>query len=906
MSVIKTYNPETGTWEVRGASQASSIGVVDILGNFESDNVEGCLREVKEKIDEQSSSVEAVKQSVVVNNYNLTGLREEFDEHLANHPTGGGGSGDGTDCKITSSFVGGVIELDGDLTIPIFFSSTKKGTGTAYILVNNIEVGMKIIEQGQSTLVVGKLIAVKNNISIYVKDSSGAVSNMLEWDVTVGAIDLKLNFDFNLDYSVGDTIRIPYEITTAIEEPLTLQVTYDGKLTELPITKGYGEKKFLGKDLGIGIHTATVRVISGIFKSKAFTVSLVVVSSYELYLSSTFKETTFELGKPIIIPYRISKLSTEIFSIRRYINGNLDKTLSNQAGVYTWTVTGLPMGQHVLRVEVDGASGDSAFITFNLNIVAGEYVPQEVVKSGLMAWYDAFDMSNQDDDRETWIDKSGNNVLAKLINFNFQTNGWVEEKDSEKNVIGKVLTCDNGAYVEIDCTPFNENAIYGTTVEILYKSKNIGDESAVVLDCSEVVGQNEDGSPLVKGITINVTSAVIKSAINTGKVTLDEDTETRVTYVLDRFSKFCLIYVDAILCRAFYLTDAVNGPNRNYEDFQHVQKIYLNGEKGLDKTGACDIKTFRVYNRALTSEEVIQNHIADIKDLKAQKAKYDFNFKNSTIPVIRMYADKSKFDMMSGAQSVPVRVRYESPNPTFYGESFDYPKCDVMWQGSSSLTYVLKNYTIYLKDENMSDVLYTPFQNGVPENAFCLKADYIESSHANNLGLAKFVHDCLYDSKTPVQAINPNYRTTVDGFPILLYINYNDDVGDRLLGCYNFNLDRYSTYSYGYHETSVKCLAYEINANSDVTAGAFNEWTALTGKDETTYYNEDFKILYPPSRKGNDNYEEIKRLIRWVSSASDEVFKDQINEYFNLEYLLRYYLFVMTVGAVDSLGFWLK
>lgn len=171
----------------------------------------------------------------------------------------------------------------------------------------------------------------------------------------------------------------------------------------------------------------------------------------------------------------------------------------------------------------------------------------------------------------------------------------------------------------------------------------------------------------------------------------------------------------------------------------------------------------------------------------------------------------------------------------------------------------------------------------------------MESSHANNVGLAKFINDCVYDTKNPAQMKNPNYRNSINGFPVLLYIN------DELKGVYNFNLDRYSDNSYGYKEFN-KCLCYEVSANSDTTAGAFNKWTPDTGKTEHDYIASDFSIIYPPTRVNNDNFTELKRLIDWVSDAGDDLIKDTIGEYFNLEYLLRYYLTVMVLGAVDSLG----
>lgn len=119
---------------------------------------------------------------------------------------------------------------------------------------------------------------------------------------------------------------------------------------------------------------------------------------------------------------------------------------------------------------------------------------------------------------------------------------------------------------------------------------------------------------------------------------------------------------------------------------------------------------------------------------------------------------------------------------------------------------------------------------------------------------------------------------------------------------YNFNLDRYSTKSYGYTDEN-NTLVYEISANSDTTAGAFYPWTEDSGKDELSYYKSDFECLYPPTRAaGNDNMSELIRLIEWVNNSSDEDFKDNISNYFNLEYLLRYYLTVLVFGLVDSLG----
>ena len=165
----------------------------------------------------------------------------------------------------------------------------------------------------------------------------------------------------------------------------------------------------------------------------------------------------------------------------------------------------------------------------------------------------------------------------------------------------------------------------------------------------------------------------------------------------------------------------------------------------------------------------------------------------------------------------------------------------------------------------------------------------------NNTGIATFANDCVFTTPNPAQAKDSRVRNSINGFPVLMYIN------DELEGVYTFNLDRYSTNSLGY-DTSVfpKCLSYEISANSDTGAGAFVPWSASTGKTEREYISSDFRCRYPDNRvNGDDDFAELKRLIDWVGNATDDMFREQIEEYFNLEYLIRYYLTVMCFGLVD-------
>ena len=883
MGVIRKKNPQTGQWEIYGSTDAKDINLIDVNDNFNDKNVEGALKEVssdlKKTIATINAQTEVLKEHTqALDDYSSTlEAHSEDIEWLKAHGGGGGGGGGGTSAPtITSSFESGtIVDKDTDIIIPIFFSSPNLGRGVAYVAIDGIEVmSIEGIKQGNNNVNIGKLSNLKNSVSIYVKDRANALSNQLTWEIICGGLDVELNFDYNADYSITDIITMSYKVTSASSEPITMHLTIDYDTFEVSCNQGYNEYIFSG--LEVGVHKVSFYLTSGPYSSKTYNFNLVIISSTSLYVSSAFEGGSFTLGTPVSIDYRISKLGSEEFTVFLKLNGELVKTMIATAGSYYWTIPDAEIGSYEYEITVESAFNESITIEGSFNVIPGAFTPLQIITSGLTYRLNAKGRTNNDSDRDHPRDNSGNGVTTTLHDFNFYTNGWINDS----------LVCNGNAYVEINSFPFSDNAIYGSTIEIQFTGLDIGIEGARIFDYT-------DTNAPFKGVYVDLEEATMKSLANTGTISLYPGQLTTLSFVIDRSNKFGKIYINGVCSRAFSLSDSGSGVNAVREDFTHSQKIFLNSRKGLEKFGACEIKDIRIYSRTLSHDEILQNYIAQESDLQVQESLYRLNYENVTLPVIRMYGDTTNMTLETPVQ---MRIKYTSPNEDKYGQSFDLPYCQVNWQGTSSLQYVLKNFTVRLKDESMSDYLYTPYPDGILENVYCFKADYMESSHSRNAGIAKFVNECLYDSKNPAQLKNPSIRNSINGFPCLLYIN------DELQGVYNFNLDRYSTKSYGYTDES-KCLVYEVSANSDTTAGAFYKWTESSGKTELDYYKSDFECLYPPTRAaGNDNMSELIRLIEWVDNSSEEDFRDNIGNYFNLEYLLRYYLFVYVFGAVDSLG----
>ena len=245
MSIIKKKNPITGEWEVFSATTASEIPLFDIENNFTNKNVEGALREVADKNKEIEAKLKS--HSTVIQEHSSTlNTHTEDIEYLK---VNGGGGGGGTSAPtITSKFEDGTIVQKGeDVKIPIFFSSPNQGTGTAYIVIDGVEVdSVSGIKQGNNTINIGKLTKLRTSVGIYVKDRANMLSNQLEWTIICGGIDLEVNFDDTADYGVTDEIIMQFTVASASSEPIIMHMTIDYDTYEVECTQGVNEYMFVG------------------------------------------------------------------------------------------------------------------------------------------------------------------------------------------------------------------------------------------------------------------------------------------------------------------------------------------------------------------------------------------------------------------------------------------------------------------------------------------------------------------------------------------------------------------------------------------------------------------------------------------------------------------------------------
>ena len=816
-----------------------------------------------------------VDDTVMMTPLKVTMACEEFGG------SGGGGGGNVNIATLSSSFTGGSYAYGSPVDIRYRFVSPASGDGTLHVMVDSVETVTESVAQGVNRITLNNLNKGNHTITMYVVDSAGTFTDTLSFSIRVGTLDITSTFDDSVDFNIVNVIKVPITIDTISIDPIYIVQTIDGVETRLHAENGYNIITL--PTMSAGAHKVSFHAESGSYKSQTLNFNVIIEDADNLTLITDFNTKTIKYKDMLEFPYRVSMKGETKFTVEYTVDNAIVKRVEVPSGTNIWATNTLEIGSHTLKITATTKDGSkTASIERNLIVEVRDYTPMEPVKdASLLCWFDATGRTNQDIGKETWTDKSGKGVVATLHNFNYNTNGW------ENNA----LKCNGQAYVEIDLEALADNAPYGMTVDIRYNTRDVGNQDACVLE----MRGNDTYS---KGFAIDTEYMYMNSASSQLKSTVEQDSISKATFVIDRDNKIAKIYNNGVLTETFLMQDSENFTN-NTKIFLGTKLETVDSKWVPNVFGNCEIYSFRVYTRALDSEEIVKNFVADIPDMDEQQAKYLLNYENA-MPTMYFYGDTSA---MTKENKVPIRIKYISGNADEYGASFDLENCQVGWQGTSSLQYAVKNYKIKLKNPDGSKYKYSPFKNGILEDTFCLKADYMESSHANNTGMAKFINDELYDTKVPPQQTNSKVRTAINGFPIQLYIAKDSASTPVYMGVFNFNLDKGCNKSFGLDNEVTgqeNCMSFEVSSNSDTSAGAFKNDT-----DESL--RTDFELRYPDeddctSEQITEKYNVLKRLVTWVKNADETTFKAEVEQYFNKEYLLKYFLQVHLFGMVDNLG----
>ena len=236
-------------------------------------------------------------------------------------------------------------------------------------------------------------------------------------------------------------------------------------------------------------------------------------------------------------------------------------------------------------------------------------------------------------------------------------------------------------------------------------------------------------------------------------------------------------------------------------------------------------------------------------------------------------------DKPTDKTAVHATIEYISKTQHFKGY------VDIKCQGTSSMVYPKKNYTIKMfSDEARSTKLKKDFKGWGKQSKFCLKANYIDHSHARNIVSAKLWGQVVksrsdFDTLPEELKTSPNYGA-VDGFPIKVYYNGTYE------GVYTWNIPKDGWMNNMDDKLDTHCIL----CGEEYVSGCFR-------RADATLWSDELHDTMPASIVTSFN-----NFQNFVINSSDDEFKTGLSTYADVNSLIDYYIFQYVICGLDSMG----
>jgi hypothetical protein len=205
--------------------------------------------------------------------------------------------------------------------------------------------------------------------------------------------------------------------------------------------------------------------------------------------------------------------------------------------------------------------------------------------------------------------------------------------------------------------------------------------------------------------------------------------------------------------------------------------------------------------------------------------------------------------------------------------------CTLKWQGSSSIAYEKKNYTI--KFDNAFEVV----SGWGSQKKYCLKANFIDHSHSRNVVSAK-----LWGQVTKSRANLDNRLSdlpnagAVDGFPIIIILN------GEFHGLYTWNIPK-DGWMFGMSDSTVQQAI--VCADKYVDATSFKALAVLDGSD--------FELEYSSDEQSEWVKTSINRMIQAVIDSDGTDLDTNVAKYIDINSAIDYIIHTVLIEAADCI-----
>lgn len=835
--------------------------------NTEVSTMQRNIRSLQRKVNENTQNISDNADNDIIQDSSIRALRRKVSvlEMLAD-----GGSGvvimalaNVTDVNVTTL-------PDHDVDIRYEYSASYDTAGIVTYNINGVDIRSEKIEVG----------VISFNPRPYLKKGSNTINisvNPLPGDngrgdsitFNVEVIDVALNSNFNYQKIYKDVIDFNYTPVGAVEKTVHILLDEEEIYTETVISSGIQRSYQIPKQShGTHLIEAYMEAVVGgstvTTNRLSYEIITVVDGNNTPIISMNYRnENDITQYSLVSIPYAVYKDDSVENNVELFINDVSKGELVIDRSWKTWSTTDYPIGE----VEFKITCGDISRSIY-VNVIELDVEFKEATE-GLEFYMSSANRTNSDVDKDQY---SYGTYNVDFNDFNWITNGWIAD-----NGIAALKVCD-GATVDIPITPFaNDFKTLGQTIEFDFSIEDSINDNAIV--CSCMSGD--------RGFQIKSKEAVYKTN-EIEVITKFKDKERiRISFVVEGSGLNRMIYT--------YVDGVVSGLNQYTTNDIFTQQTPVSITLGSTE---CTIKLYsiRIYNRGLKINEVVDNFIYDLTDITRKLDLYSKNnvFDSHDQIIYDRILDQVPCMIITGelppvkGEKKTVSIKYE--DKVNFDRNFEYSGCTLDIQGTSSQYYPKKNYKFKLPE------LYALRTNSIPVNEFCLKADYMESSHAHNTGMAKFA-ESLYTEKVPPQVADSRVRTTIDGFIIALFYRQTANSELEYFGVYNFNNDKGTPDTFGY---SGNCECWEVcNNTSPRCLFQLSDYDTIDTGEGKPAWQVDFEARYPDK---NTDYTALKRLTDWLVSTKNNPtkFKNEFNSYLNLHYTLMYYIITEFFAMADS------
>lgn len=819
-------------------------------------------------------------------------------------------------------------------------NSTGENVNVSYTFIRNAnkKVITEVRKYGES---------VHMNIDEYLLEGTNTVIVGVTGQTSLAATTAAVTFQVvNLSFSDSMDISKVYDLSSG-SRTVELFFTVSGygtKIVEwfldgeqLPFVKSEDEvvdvtserPKYIElANLSSGIHTLQSRAYTIINGEKFYTETLyreIIVSNGDITGNLVAVATELPHSHGIVteenplafygveqyIPYEVRFATRRTGDVTISLGGETLATVTSPAGVETvYSITSGKAGTLPVKFSVDGVDREIPVSVNNSSLDIEE------ITSSLELDFRAVDKSNASTDKDVW---SYGGYTGTFSGFNWNaSSGWVNNS----------LLISSGASFSIDIAPLIADAIStGKTMEFEFSTRNVEDDDAVVCDLtSNGVGL------LITASEARLTSAageVVSTRFKAGEV-------NRIAFVINRktgvtYKGLAFIYVNGILSGAVNYGSADN--------FLSSARLLFEGTDSAQ----VELRAVRFYNTALSADNILNNYILYRDTLNEMMEVYYRNeiYAEGTqtfspdlllhrLPVMIITGDIPTLEAATST-STQILVDIVFVNEQDPTKNFTMKNVALRIQGTSSLAYPRKNFRFYTQKEESTVVydaegniieskLYSFKDGAQPVNCWCLKADFAESSGTHNTGIARIWNEVMYGAviqhknvlgeevngyvlRTGAQtaALGAGYqydvRTTIDGFPIVLFYKKNANDTDLIfLGKYNFNNDKSTPSVFGFENipdfdnSRMQCWETKDNGHP---LGLF---TDVSNFDSD--WSEAFESRYPDTK--TPNTADLKAFSVWMNGVSQEDFVTEKWAHMDVYKVAAYYCYLMRFGAVDQ------